>query len=190
MLEINCSAIWDAIKSLKPAEGRALEGKLSPSSIRVHLCSLSIVFKMAMRWGWVTRNPVDNVEKPPQSNVRVRYLSQEEMTRLLVACSNSRYHHLYLIVLLALSTGMRKEEILSLTWKQFDLDRERLILEHTKNGQRRSVPLKGRALELIREHLLQRPPDSDFLFPGEKSSPKKPCRAVPESARHFDITAP
>jgi integrase len=85
---------------------------------------------------------------------------------------------------------MRKEEILSLTWKQVDLDRERLILVHTKNGQRRSVPLKGRALELIREHLLQRRADSDFLFPGEKPSPKKPCRPVPEADRHFDITAP
>lgn len=181
--------IREAIKLLKPAEGRTLDGELSQSSIRVHLCSLSIVFKMAMRWGWVMRNPVDDVEKPPQSNVRVRYLSQDELSRLLVACRNSRYPHLYLIVTLALSTGMRKEEILSLTWKQVDLDRERLILEHTKNGQR-SVPLKGRALELIREHLLRRRPDSDFLFPGEKPSPKKPCRSVLESARHFDITAP
>jgi integrase len=85
---------------------------------------------------------------------------------------------------------MRKQEILSLKWKQVDLDRERLILEHTKNGQRRSVPLKGRALELIKEHVLQRRPGSDFLFPGEKPSPKKPCRAVPELDRHFDITAP
>lgn len=188
--EINYSAIREGIKSLKPAEGRTLGGELSQSSIRVHLCSLSIVFKMAMRWGWVTRNPVDDVEKPAQSNVRVRYLSQDELSRLLIACRNSRYPNLYLIVILALSTGMRKEEILSLTWKQVDLERERLILEHTINGQRRSVPLKGRALELIKEHVLQRRSGSDFLFPGEKPSPKKPCRAVPESDRHFDITAP
>ncbi len=52
------------------------------------------------------------------------------------------------------------------------------------------MPLKGRALELIRQHFSQRRPDSEFLFPGEKPSPRKPCRAVPESERHFDITAP
>jgi hypothetical protein len=74
--------------------------------------------------------------------------------------------------------------------KQVGLDRERLIREHTNNGQRRSVRLRGRALELIRQHVLQRRSGSDFLVPGEKPPPRKPCRTVTQSDRHFDITAP
>lgn len=187
---LNYSVIKEAMGTLKAAPGRTPNGELSPSSMRVHLCSLSIVCKLARRLGWINHNPVDNVERFPQSAIRVRYLNKDELTRLLDACKKSHYEPLYLIVLLALSTGMRKEEILSLKWKQVDLDRACLVLEHTKNGMRRSVPLTGKSLELLRERYLSKADSTDFVFPGEKPSPQKVCKGVLSSERHFDITAP
>jgi integrase len=181
--------ISDALTQIKPKEGRTQNNKLSAGSVRVHLCSLSAVFKAARRWGWAKRNPVKEVERPGQGKIRVRYLDDDELKRLFAACKESRYKPLYLIVVLALSTGMRKEELLSLKWKDVELEKERIILQQTKNGDRRNVPLKGEALALLREHAKVRRIDTDFLFPGEKPSPQKECKPVPVSERHFDITA-
>ena len=181
--------ISDALATLKPEKGRTENDKLAPGSVRMHLCSLSAVFKSARRWGWVKENPVRTVERPSHSKIRDRFLSEDELKELLTACNESRYQHLYLIVILAVSTGMRKEEVLSLKWKNVELDRERIILEKTKNGDRRNVPIKSGALALLKEHAKVRRIDSDFLFPGEKPSPQKECKAVPSAERHFDITA-
>lgn len=181
--------ISDGLSQIKPLGGRTKNNRLAPGSVRVHLCSLSAVFKAARRWGWVKKNPVKEVERPGQGKIRVRYLDQDELKRLLAACKESRYPPLYMIVVLALSTGMRKEELLSLKWKNVELDRERIILEQTKNGDRRNVPVKGEALSLLKEYAKVRRINTDFLFPGEKPSPQKECKAVPARERHFDITA-
>ena len=181
--------ISDGLCQIKPLDGRTKSNRLAPGSIRVHLCSLSAVFKAARRWGWVKKNPVKEVDRPGQGKIRVRYLDHDELKRLLIACKESRYQPLYIIVVLALSTGMRKEELLSLKWKNVELDKERIILEVTKNGDRRNVPVKGDALALLKEYAKVRRIDTDFLFPGEKPSPQKECKAVLVSERHFDITA-
>lgn len=186
---INDVVISDALATIKPEKGRTANDKLAPGSIRVHLCSLSAVFKAARRWGWVKQNPVRDVERPSHVKIRDRFLSEDELNNLLIACKQSRYQHLYLIVILAISTGMRKEELLSLKWRNVELDRERIILEKTKNGDRRNVPVKGEALALLKQHAKVRRIDTEFLFPGEKPSPQKECKAVPRSERHFDITA-
>jgi integrase len=189
MSSIDDVLISDGLSQIKPLGGRTTNNRLAPGSVRVHLCSLSAVFKSARRWGWVKKNPVRDVERPGQGKIRVRYLDRDELKRLLTACKESRYKPLYLIVMLALSTGMRKEEILSLKWRNVELDRERIILEQTKNGDRRNVPVKGEALSLLKDYAKVRRIDTDFLFPGEKPSPQKECKAVPAQERHFDITA-
>lgn len=85
---------------------------------------------------------------------------------------------------------MRKEELLSLTWPQIDLASSALILTKTKNGERRRVPIRGLAHELLKEHSKLRRIDSDFLFPGENPAPQKECVKTLAGSRHFDIRKP
>ncbi len=61
----------------------------------------------------------------------------------------SRNPYLYTVVVLALSTGARRGELLGLQWSDIDLKRGALIFRETKNGQVRTVPLTGKALELL-----------------------------------------
>jgi len=75
-------------------------------------------------------------------------------------------------VLLALSTGMRRGEILSLTWDDLDPERRTIILQDTKNKERRAVPLVGVAYRLLRDLRKSRSNESDLLFPG--SDPERP----------------
>lgn len=144
----------------------------SPSTVVRYLAALSHAFTVAVKeWQWLDDSPMRRVSKPQEPRGRVRFLDDDERLRLLEACKESPSPYLYIIVVLALSTGMRQGEIMSLTWKDVDLQEKRIILQETKNGDRRVVPLVGHALELLKNHGKVRRLDTFLLFPGK--DPKK-----------------
>ena len=123
----------------------------------------------------VTTPPLRGSDQP---RGRVRFLSDDktdsngetidgERTRLLKACQKSSNPYLYTVVVLALSTGMRRGEIMGLTWDDVDIHQGRITLLETKNGEIRVVPLVGKALDLLKEHSKVRNLKTSFLFPGK-----------------------
>jgi integrase len=144
-----------------------------PASINRYLAVLSHAFTVAVQeWAWVEDNPVLKVTKPTEPRGRVRFLADEERDRLLSACRESSNPWLFRAVVVALSTGMRKGELMGLEWKDVDLQAGRITLHETKNGETRVVPLAGPALALLREHGKVRRMDTPLLFPGSrKGSP-------------------
>lgn len=115
-------------------------------------------------------NPLQRVSKKPEPRDRMRYLSDEERARLLDACRRSEYRPLYLIVLFALTTGMRRGELFGLRWHDIDLERRIAILHNTKNKDRRSVPIVPEVAELLREHGKTRVLGNDKVFIAGGSS--------------------
>ena len=178
---VNDITINGVISELKNKKG------LKPATLNRHLDSLSVAMKQAKKWGWIKRNPVSDVERHKEPKGRVRFLSDDERKKLLKAAKQSKYPQLYFIIVLALSTGMRKEELLSLRWKDVDVKEGIIILQKTKNKEKRRVPVRGHALELLQQHGKIRRIDSDFLFPGENESPQKECNKIEKCNRHFDI---
>lgn len=151
----------------------------SGATVVRYMSALSHAFTIAVReWGWLEDSPMRKVTKPKESRGRVRFLSDEERSRLLKACRESSNPYLYPVVVLALSTGMRRGEIMDLTWDKVDLGRGRAILHETKNGDYRAAPLAGHALELLKELAKVRRIDSDLLFPVRKIQPQKPQKPV------------
>jgi integrase len=121
-------------------------------------------------WNWIEDNPVLKVSKPKEPRGRVRFLSEEERERLLKSCKGSKNPHLYAVVVLALSTGGRKSELLSLHWKDIDFKRGRLIFRETKNGDIRSVPLTGHALDILKDHARIRRIGTSYVFPSMRGN--------------------
>jgi integrase len=142
------------------------------STVRRYLAVLSHAFTVAVEWQWVNENPVSKVRKPKEPRGRVRFLTDDERERLLAACKVSRSRYLYLIVVLAISTGARRGELLSLRWPDVDLKRCTLTFQETKNGERRAVPCTGHALDLLKQHAEGRRLDISFVFPDAMG--KKP----------------
>lgn len=141
----------------------------SSSTIIRYLAILSHVFTVAVNdWGWLDDSPMKKVSKPKQGRGRVRFLSEEERERLLESCKKSTNPFLYPVVVLALSTGMRQGEIMHLAWKDIDLEKGRITLHETKNGERRVVPIAGLALNLLKQHELSHRLDTYLLFPSDK----------------------
>ena len=151
--------------------------RLAPGTVGRWLDTFGGLLNVAVRdYGWLAENPMRRVHKPPQPPGRVRFLSVDELARLLHACQSSGNPHLYLLVLLALSTGARKMELLRLQWGDIDLDHGFLRLAYTKNKERRAVPVTGLALTLLRQRALS--PQSVWVFPGpSRHAPMRFARA-------------
>jgi integrase len=89
------------------------------------------------------------VKHPKVAAGRERRLQPGELEKLLEACSSSRSARLPDIVLLAIESAMRLGELLSLEWKDIDLEARTAHLPHTKNGEPRTVPLSAAAVTLL-----------------------------------------
>ena len=139
----------------------------SPATVNRYLAPVSHALRIAIKeWGWLDDSPLRGVQRPSEPDGRVRFLSDDERDRLLAACQASTNPWLYLAVVLALSTGMRKSELMNLRWSAVDLQNGKITLLLTKNGSIRVVPLAGPALTLLKEHAKVRRIDTDLLFPG------------------------
>jgi len=90
----------------------------------------------------------------------LRFLSLEECQRLIEAAEP----HLKPIIITALNTGMRKGEILTLTWRQIELKHGYIHLEKTKNGERRDIPMNDTLKTLFKSLLKNRRLDLDYVF--------------------------
>jgi integrase len=94
---------------------------------------------------WEVLDKVPRIRLEREAEGRLRWLTPEEAARLLDVCRRSRNTDLLDLVELALFTGMRRGEVLGLAWERVDRARGVVLLDVTKSGRRREVPLNGRA---------------------------------------------
>lgn len=152
-------------------------GEVSASTVRREFALLGAVLGIARReWRWLSHDPL-KIKKPSEPPARRRGVTREEVIGIL-SHANEQVSCAFL---LALETGMRAGEILSLTWGNVDLDRRVALLPKTKNGDSRQVPLSAAAIYVLRE--LQVP------VMGEADSAQD-SRPQPNVGKVYTITGP
>lgn len=100
---------------------------------------LSSVYKFALSRGYVDVNIVRNVVIDDDTKRRDRVLTDDERKRLIAACQESHWDKLYLVVLMAMTTGARKGELLSLRWCDVSFKDSSGYLGDSKNGTSREL---------------------------------------------------
>ena len=117
----------------------------------------------------LTYSPVANIRKPSPGAGRNRRISLAEEQQLLTTMDNHSNPMLGWITRIAIETGMRQSEILTLKVSQVDLKKRVIRLTDTKNDDSRTVPLTKNATLIISEALLNplRPKDVEIIFFGE-----------------------
>jgi integrase/recombinase XerD len=138
-------------------------GGASDTTIRRDLAFVSSMCAMDARWGWLDTNPVTSFSKRTlkEARPRTRFLTHAEYDALL----DNAADHVRPAITLAVETGLRKEELFSLTVSATDLSRREIRLDQTKSGVPRSVPLTDAAIAIIRALLGQQGrPKTPYLF--------------------------
>ena len=128
--------------------------EVSAGTVIRELAYLSAIINHARReWGINLPNPVQMVRKPQNPKARSRVLTDEEVSKLLMALepTGRRSHWTKSAVQLALATAMRRGELLSLRWEHIDLQGRTAFLPDTKNGDSRTVPLSSVAVQVLAE---------------------------------------
>jgi integrase len=120
----------------------------SAAAVNRPLAALRHLLRLAHdEWELLDGVPRIRMEKEPQG--RIRWLEPNEEQRLLEACRASRTKHLANLVTVAMESGLRKGELLGLTWDRVDLSRGVLRLEITKSGKRREVPMRQAVYDVL-----------------------------------------
>ncbi len=110
------------------------ERPLTAAAVNRPLSLLRHLLRLAHEeWELLPSVPKIRLEKEPQG--RIRWLEPDEQARVLAACEKSQSKHLLPLVTIAMETGLRKGELLGLTWSQVDMSRGVIRLEMTKSGK-------------------------------------------------------
>jgi integrase len=123
-----------------------LEAKRAPGTVNREVALLRKMLSLAVEWQLLERHPLAGVKALQEPPGRTRYLAPEEILALLAACDP----HLRPIVVCALNTGLRRDEILGLTWDQVDLRQRMIRVTKTKSGKARAIPINDPLLDELR----------------------------------------
>lgn len=148
-------------KQIEQYKNRTAE-EIQKNTVNRELAVIKHLFRKAVEWGYLAENPATSVKAFKKEPGRVRFLEAREIERLLGHCSPI----LRPIVITALNTGMRKSEILNLKWANINLRLRTIVIDKTKNNERRVIPIN----KTLFDQLIQMPHNEGYIFSvdGEK----------------------
>jgi integrase len=142
---------------------------LAPATCDHHLKLLRSALNLAVLWEMLDKNPVAKVPLFRECNKLERYLTDEELNRLLVALRTSKARMVCNAMLFLLATGARLNEALQTRWEHIDKANRtwRIPASNSKSKRVRSVPLNDAALEVLAN--LRTEGKNDYLFINTKT---------------------
>lgn len=153
---------------------KRLKAGMRKSSTNREIALLKKMFNLAIDWQYAKENPALKVKLfSEKDNLKERVLTKEEERRLLAECAD----HLRLIVITALNTGMRRNEILNLTWNCVDFELRIIQVVKTKSGKNREIPVNNNLLSVLEE--LRKHKKGEYVFSNPKT--KKPFKTIRHS---------
>lgn len=161
------------------------------ATVHRELVLLRRMLNVAKREGWILRNAFeagDALISVADEKQRQRIVTTDEEARLLAACERPRYRHLRPIIICALDTGMRRGEILTLSWRDVDLELKTIKIRafNTKTMRERSVSMTSRLYrELLK--LAERGGEPDGRVFGIAYTPKNGFETVRKRAGLPDV---
>ena len=150
---------------------RATDG-VAAATINKEIQLLKYIVKKAVEWGKIRTNQIANVKPLKTPPGRVRYLQPEQIPKLMKACPA----WLRPIVLIDMNTGLRRGEILNLQKRNIDKRNRLIVIEKTKNNERKVIPMNQVVLDVISR--LPARMCTTFLFADKNGRPLSPDKVT------------
>jgi len=128
--------------------------------------ALKAVFNKAIEWDLLEKNPTNGIKKHKEIS-RDRYITLEEKEQFLKAVEEEEDQQTKDFVLLALYTGARKGNILSMSWDNIDFGNKTWYIPDTKNGDPQNAVLTEDAIVILERRKLDA--KNSWVFPSNTS---------------------
>jgi site-specific recombinase XerD len=140
--------------------------KVKPGTVNRELTVIKHMFRKAIEWGMTTTNPATAVKRFPINDQRTRFLTEAEIQKILLACEREITSPWLLpLVTLALNTGMRQGELLSLQWDSVNLERSLITVKQSKTLRLKTIAMNEPAQETVAWLQENRYGDLLFMWP-------------------------
>jgi integrase len=140
---------------------------VKPATVNREVAVAKHMLTKAAEWKMIPDNPFREVRSLSVPKSVERVLGREEETKLLAACGLVRTYFLRPVIVVALGTGMRRGELLSLEWSQVDLANRTIRIVNAKSDAgSHTIPMNATVHSLLLE--LERTKDSHFVFPSNR----------------------
>ena len=146
--------------------------EVAPVTVNIELRSLKAAFNTALRWKLIEENPCKGVKQCAVPEVMPVYFSVEDFSKLVEAITQEWFRN---VVVVAVLTGMRRNEILNLRWQDVDLGRRVIWIQsnawhRTKCGKKRIIPMNPTVYKIVAELAARSHNDYVFTMGGEHIS--------------------
>lgn len=164
------------VKQLEQYRDIRRQEKAAPATINRELSTIKHAMTKAVAWKLIRkeqREELRGVQKDKEPPGRLRYLvNKEEEDRLLRGCRGP----FKALVIVALHTGMRRGELLRLTWEDVDLEQGYIHINETKSGERRTIPMNETVWSLMAR--LRSRQDIPWVFHSEEGQPYRDTHKI------------
>lgn len=164
-------------------------GKATPIQANRVIELLSSIYNRAREWGYPGDNPTDGIQ-PFKETKRDRFIRHDELPGFFKALEGDSSQDFKHFVLLALLTGARRMNVLSMRWQDIDFAAKLWRIPDTKNGEPLQIPLVSEAAQILYTRGKQ---GAGFVFPADSASghmtpPKKRWQALCKRAKVENLT--
>jgi len=171
------------LSELKPDTIKRIHAGIeSPAQANKIKAVLSAVYRWAVDESITSQPPPVKGIKTKLIKERERFLQPSEVKRFMEAIDASPQRDYFL---LALMTGARRDNVLSMRWAEIDLRESTWRIPKTKNGEAQTIPLPPGAVEILKERKAQKIISATWVFPGTPK-PGHPIRAMHQPRRAWD----
>lgn len=157
----------------------------SPATVNRYMSALSGMFSWALKSDHLTVHPMKGIGPLGEGQARLRCLDAEEREALIRACRESGGQRLETLVVLALSTGATRGELLRLCWQDLDVAERQVVIHGAGRLRTRTLTLPGPAFRLLSRLSKVRRIDRQEIFAesdGRVRFPRAAWRAALASA--------
>ena len=148
------------------------------STIHKKLRGLKRFFRLAVDRGQIEYSPFTRIKYPKIPKKKVRIFSDDEWNRLLKAAQQLEQRlslKWNLILILALTTGMRKSELLNTIWSDIDFEAKTINVSSKKDNEKiwkwqikdsdwRQLPLTNEVVQMLADHQVKQPEGYPYVF--------------------------
>jgi len=104
---------------------------------------------------------------PKVNNIKTEFLTKDQLSKLMVVLESESHIPVANVMKMALYTGMRRSELLSLQWNDIDFEQGFIHIRSPKSGIDEKIPLNDAARNVIEN---QTKTESPYIFPGKNGN--------------------